>query len=130
MKIIRIAGKEIRHCEICGREVEIMSQKAWEYRDKLCKECGEKIDQGQERGLDDIGFDVVEMASNDSKIIKGAEDARFNLMEVTSGNYCGGFRPPKGHLDTQMFPECEGYETDRNIVRKTVERRKESKQRP
>ena len=41
-----------------------------------------------------------------------------------SSNYCGGFKPPKGHLDTQMYPECEGYETDRNIVKKTVERRK------
>ena len=37
---------------------------------------------------------------------------------------CGGFRPPKGHLDTQMFPECEGTPADRNIVRKTVEKRK------
>ena len=41
-----------------------------------------------------------------------------------SGNDCGGFKPPKGHLDTQMFPECKNTETDRNIVKKTVERRK------
>lgn len=43
-----------------------------------------------------------------------------------SGNDCGGFTGPKKgkHLDTQMFPECEGTETDRNIVTKTVKRRK------
>jgi len=40
-----------------------------------------------------------------------------------SSNDCGGFREPKGHLDAQMFPECEPYETNRNIVQKTVERR-------
>lgn len=44
-----------------------------------------------------------------------------------SGNDCGGFRPPKGHLDTQMFPECDGTETDRNIVKKTIERRNKTK---
>ena len=31
---------------------------------------------------------------------------------------------PKGHLDTQLFPECEGSQFDRNIVKKTEERRK------
>jgi hypothetical protein len=41
-----------------------------------------------------------------------------------SSNDCGGFKKPKGHLDTQMFPECEGTSCDRNIVKKTVERRK------
>jgi hypothetical protein len=45
----------------------------------------------------------------------------------TAGNDCGGFKAPKGHLDTQMFPECEGYETDRNVVKKTVERREKKK---
>ena len=50
-------------------------------------------------------------------------------MKITrqESNDCGGFRPPKGHLDTQMFPECAGKETDRNIVKKTVERRKKGK---
>jgi len=48
-------------------------------------------------------------------------------LQAESGNDCGGFRPPKGHLDTQTFPECEGYETDRNIVKKTVERRRKRK---
>jgi hypothetical protein len=50
----------------------------------------------------------------------------MKIIRMT-GNDCGGFKPPKGHLDTQMFPECEGKETDRNIVRKTVERRKKKK---
>ena len=45
----------------------------------------------------------------------------------TSSNECGGFKPPKGHLDTQMFPECVGTPCDRNIVKKTVERRKKKK---
>ena len=44
-----------------------------------------------------------------------------------NGNDCGGFKPPKGHMDSQMFPECEGKETDRDIVKKTVERRKKKK---
>jgi len=47
----------------------------------------------------------------------------MKIIKLTS-NECGGFKPPKGHLDTQMFPECEGTPTDRNIVKKTVERRK------
>ena len=42
-------------------------------------------------------------------------------------NECGGFRPPKGHLDTQMYPECKGWPTDRDIVKKTVEKRKKKK---
>lgn len=44
-----------------------------------------------------------------------------------NGNDCGGFQEPKGHLDTQMFPECKGTETDRNIVQKTLKRRKHKK---
>lgn len=39
-------------------------------------------------------------------------------------NECGGFRPPKGHLDTQMYPECKGTPCDRDIVKKTREKRK------
>jgi hypothetical protein len=39
----------------------------------------------------------------------------------------GGFQKPKGHLDTQMYPECEGGKFDRNIVKKTEERRKKDK---
>ena len=44
-----------------------------------------------------------------------------------NSNDCGGFRPPKGHLDTQMYPECEGTETDRNIVTKTQKKRQKDK---
>jgi len=44
-----------------------------------------------------------------------------------SSNECGGYRPPKGHMDTQMYPECEGTPTDRNIVKKTREKRKDRK---
>lgn len=44
-----------------------------------------------------------------------------------AANECGGFRPPSGHLDTQLYPECKGYPTDRDVVKKTVEKRKKSK---
>ena len=40
---------------------------------------------------------------------------------------CGGYGKPKGHLDTQMFPECEGHPGDRDVVKKTRERRKKNK---
>ena len=50
----------------------------------------------------------------------------FKITKI-AGNDCGGFKPPKGHLDTQMFPECEKYETSRDIVKKTVEKRKKHK---
>jgi len=42
-------------------------------------------------------------------------------------NECGGFRPPKGHMDTQMYPECKGWPTDRDIVKKTEEKIKKKK---
>jgi len=50
-------------------------------------------------------------------------------MKITpiASNDCGGFRPPKGHLDTQMYPECAGTETDRDIVKKTREERQKKK---
>lgn len=46
-------------------------------------------------------------------------------MKITkiNSNDCGGFKKPKGHLDTQLFPECEGTETDRDIVKKTEKKR-------
>lgn len=47
----------------------------------------------------------------------------MKIIKLTS-NDCGGFKPPKGHLDTQLFPECKGYETDRDVVKKTVKKRK------
>jgi hypothetical protein len=40
------------------------------------------------------------------------------------GGYSTG--KAKGHLDTQMFPECDGSKFDRNIVKKTVNRRKKN----
>ena len=53
----------------------------------------------------------------------------INLIPINldSSNDCGGFKPPSGKMDSQMYPECEGYETDRNIVKKTVEKRKKKK---
>jgi len=50
-------------------------------------------------------------------------------MKITklSSNECGGYQKPKGHLDTQLFPECKGTPCDRDIVKKTVEKRKKSK---
>jgi len=47
-------------------------------------------------------------------------------IQKLSGD-CGGFRPPKGHMDTQMFPECEGTQADRDIVKKTRNKRKKNK---
>lgn len=37
-----------------------------------------------------------------------------------------GKSKPSGKLDTQLFPECKGTKYDRDIVKKTVERRKHS----
>jgi hypothetical protein len=51
----------------------------------------------------------------------------MKIIKINASNDCGGFKPPKGHLDTQMYPECEGYETDRDIVKKTEEKRKKNK---
>ena len=48
-------------------------------------------------------------------------------QQAGSSNECGGFRPPKGHLDTQMFPECEGTPTDRNIAKKHRKHKKKNK---
>ena len=54
---------------------------------------------------------------------------KISQKELEASNDCGGFKAPKKgkHLDTQMFPECEGTETDRDIVKKTVEKRKKDK---
>ena len=46
---------------------------------------------------------------------------------LVGGNYCGGLKSPKGHLDTQLFPECDKYETSRNVVKKTEDKRKKDK---
>jgi len=49
------------------------------------------------------------------------------VKEKTSSNECGGYQKPKGHMDSQMFPECKGTPTDRDIVKKTREKRKSKK---
>jgi len=50
----------------------------------------------------------------------------FNLKQHASGD-CGGFQEPKGHMDTQMYPECKGKPGDRDIVKKTREKKKKTK---
>ena len=39
---------------------------------------------------------------------------------------CGGYKKPKGHLDTQLFPECEGTDADRDIGKKNRERKRKT----
>jgi len=48
-------------------------------------------------------------------------------MKVKASNDCGGYQPPKGHLDTQLYPECKDTPCDRDIVKKTRKRRKNNK---
>ena len=48
----------------------------------------------------------------------------FIYKKTHASGGCGGFQKPKGHLDTQMYPECEGKPGDRDIVKKTREKRK------
>ncbi|MFA7219254.1 MAG: hypothetical protein WC119_01960 [Synergistaceae bacterium] len=40
---------------------------------------------------------------------------------------CGGYQKPKGHLDTQMYPECEGTRFDRDIVKKNRKKKQNKK---
>jgi hypothetical protein len=42
----------------------------------------------------------------------------YRITSKSEGN-CGGYGKPKGHLDTQMFPECKGKPGDRDVVKKT-----------
>lgn len=49
------------------------------------------------------------------------------IIYKINSNECGGFQKPKGHLDTQMFPECEGTPCDRNISKKYREKQKRKK---
>ena len=51
----------------------------------------------------------------------------MKITRIDASNNCGGFKPPKGHLDTQLYPECKGTETDRDIVKKTREKRQKKK---
>lgn len=50
------------------------------------------------------------------------------IISIAS-NDCGGFQKaiPHHHLDTQMFPECEKYNTNRDVVKKTTDKRKKKK---
>jgi len=57
------------------------------------------------------------------KITKISKENKENKKDKKD---CGGFQRPKGHLDTQMFPECEGSKFDRDIVKKTEERKSNS----
>jgi hypothetical protein len=50
----------------------------------------------------------------------------FNVKKHASGE-CGGFKEPKGNLDTQMYPECKGKPGDRDIVKKTREKKDKDK---
>ena len=61
------------------------------------------------------------------KIIRLQSDSKSDSK--SDSNYCGGFKPPKkgDHMDTQMYPECEGYPTDRDIVKNTTEKKKKKK---
>jgi len=40
---------------------------------------------------------------------------------------CGGYQKAKGHLDTQLYPECEGTPEDRDIVKKNREKKTTAK---
>ena len=48
------------------------------------------------------------------------------MKKEAGSNDCGGFQKPKGHLDTQMYPECENTPCDRDIVKKEEKRRKKN----
>ena len=51
----------------------------------------------------------------------------YRITSDCKGGLCGGYGKPKGHLDTQMFPECKGKPGDRDVVKKTRERRNKGK---
>ena len=50
----------------------------------------------------------------------------MKIYRLTSSGNCGGYGKPKGHLDTQMFPECEGKHGDRDVVKKTRKRKEKN----
>ena len=37
---------------------------------------------------------------------------------------CGGYRKPKGKMDSQMYPECAGTPEDRDVVKKNRKKKK------
>ena len=49
----------------------------------------------------------------------------MKIYRITSN--CGGYGKPKGHLDTQMFPECAGKPGDRDIVKKQRKKHEKDK---
>ena len=49
------------------------------------------------------------------------------MQFIKLNSNCGDFQKPKGHLDTQMYPECKGTPADRDVVKKTREKRKKKK---
>jgi len=42
--------KKERKCEVCGRLVGTMSDKAWEVRGQICEICGEEKDREEGKG--------------------------------------------------------------------------------
>ena len=38
---------------------------------------------------------------------------------------CGKYQKPKGHLDTQLYPECKDTPADRDVVKKNRKRKKD-----
>ena len=45
----------------------------------------------------------------------------MRIYRINKG--CGKFQKPKGKLDTQLFPECEGTPQDRDVVKKHRKRK-------
>jgi len=70
----------------------------------------------------------VKTITSHNKLTLKFSKNEWNILGKTSAcKKCKKYSKPKGHLDTQLFPECEGTKYDRNIVKKTVERRKKEK---
>lgn len=59
---------------------------------------------------------------NEAAVVQSLEDERG----LTASNECGGYRKPKGHLDDQVFEECKGTPTDRDVVKKTRKKKASS----
>jgi len=99
---------------------------AWaNHSDVMCPGCENHVHEDEaEEYMGDIWHDVC--VREDIRINRAADLAeaeRYDPQEELpsdkfASNECGGFRPAKGHLDTQMFPECKGWPTDRDIVKK------------
>lgn len=46
----------------------------------------------------------------------------MRIIKINNG--CNTFQKPKGKIDTQLYPECEGTKFDRDVVRKSRSFRK------